>query len=33
VQVNEANVRFVDENWDQIQQMMRAAAAQVRPRS
>jgi hypothetical protein len=33
VQVNEANVKFVDENWAEIQQMMRSAAAQVRPRS
>lgn len=32
-QVNEANVRFVDENWAEIQQMMQAAAAQARPRS
>lgn len=33
VEVNEANVRFVDENWDEIQQLMRSAAAQDRPRS
>jgi len=32
-QVNEANVRFVEENWTQIQQMMQAAAEQARPRS
>jgi hypothetical protein len=29
VQVNEANVRFVDEHWEEIQRMMRSAAAQV----
>lgn len=33
VEVNEANVRFVDENWDEIQQLMRSAAAQAPPRS
>jgi hypothetical protein len=33
VQVNEANVRFVDEHWGEIQQMMQSAAAQSRPRS
>ncbi|HLM68755.1 MAG TPA: hypothetical protein VK358_14545, partial [Longimicrobium sp.] len=33
VQVNEANVEFVEKNWPEIQQMMQAAAAQVRPRS
>lgn len=33
VQVNEANVRFVDQNWAEIQQLMQAAAAQARPRS
>jgi hypothetical protein len=32
-QVNEANVRFVEEHWAEIQQMMQAAAAQARPRS
>ncbi|HST60496.1 MAG TPA: hypothetical protein VLK84_17480 [Longimicrobium sp.] len=31
-QVNEGNVRFVEENWAEIQQMMQAAAAQARPR-
>jgi len=31
VQVSEANVRFVDENWNEIQQILRAAAAQVPP--
>jgi hypothetical protein len=33
VQVNEANVEFVEKNWPEIQQMMQAAAAQARPRS
>jgi hypothetical protein len=33
VQVNEANVEFVDEHWDEIQQLMRSAAEQARPRS
>ena len=33
VQVNEANVEFVDKNWAEIQQMMQSAAAQARPRS
>jgi hypothetical protein len=28
VQVNEANVRFVDENWNEIQGILQAAAAQ-----
>lgn len=32
-QVNEANVQFVEQHWTEIQQMMQAAAAQVRPRS
>lgn len=32
-QVNEGNVRFVEENWAEIQRMMQAAAAQARPRS
>lgn len=32
-QVNENNVKFVDDNWGEIQQMMQAAAAQARPRS
>ena len=32
-QVNENNVKFVDDNWAEIQQMMQAAAAQARPRS
>ncbi len=31
-EVNEDNVRFVEENWAEIQQMMQAAAAQARPR-
>jgi hypothetical protein len=33
VQVNEANVQFVETHWGEIQQMMQAAAAQARPRS
>lgn len=33
MQVNEGNVRFVEENWAEIQRMMQAAAAQARPRS
>jgi hypothetical protein len=32
-QVNENNVKFVEDNWAEIQQMMQAAAAQARPRS
>jgi hypothetical protein len=32
VQVNEANVKFVDDNWAEIQQMLRAAAPQGAPR-
>lgn len=33
VEVNEANVTFVNEHWDEIQQLMRSAAEQMRPRS
>jgi hypothetical protein len=33
VQVNEANVEFVDENWDEIQQLLQSVAMQARPRS
>lgn len=32
-QVSEANVRFVDENWAEIQQLMRSAAARIQPQA
>jgi hypothetical protein len=33
VEYNEANVRFVTEHWEEIQQLMRAFAAQATPQS
>jgi hypothetical protein len=33
VPVNEANVEFVDEHWDEIQQLAGSAVQQMRPRS
>jgi hypothetical protein len=33
VPVNEANVEFVDENWDEIQQIAASAMGQMRPRN
>jgi hypothetical protein len=33
VQVNEANVEFVDENWDEIMAIAQSMAQQVRPRN
>ena len=33
VPVNEANIDFVDEHWEEIQQLAASAVGQARPRS